>query len=177
MSDDELQSAEELDSHYGASGPVMAARQWLTLILAEDDYEGAWKLTDPVLRLARAQAWIYNNQDFPDVASEDRDELAAALAQRPSAHPLWADFAHTESQQMNEAWAAYSLDRLGAASRPRLLDVDYEIVIFTPADEPVLITEPTLVEGLVFVMHFTEDGWLVAAPGDRLPVPGWPPEF
>lgn len=172
-----MPTAEELDSHYGSTGPVEAARQWLTLVLAEADYEGAWTLTDPVLRLARAQAWIYNNHRHEDVASEDRDGLAVALAQSPSTHPLWISFAQTELQQMNRAWAAYSLDRLGAWSRPRPMDLDHEVVIFSPSDVSNLVTEPTLAQGIALVMHFTEGGWLVAALGDRLPVPGWPPQF
>ncbi len=62
---------------------------------------------------------------------------------------------------------------------PRPIGLDLELVLMIPTDGEVMQFEgPTLVDNaLPFVMRLEIDGWRVAALGDRLPMPGWPPDL
>lgn len=179
--DDDQQSREELQVHYGPAGPVEVARRWLEAVLRAGDYARAWALMDDNHRLCRAQAWVHNNQDSPDIALRDRIQFAEALASSPSTDPLWADFAGTELAQMRRTWSDVDLAGLGAASRPRPVGVDLELVVFVrPEEQPAggMTTGATLIpSAIVFTMRSTSAGWLIAALDDRVPLPGWPPEF
>lgn len=189
MSDeDELQfqTREELEAHYGPAGPVVAGRAFIEAITADGEraigdlgaFRDAWALLDDNHRLCRAQAWLWNNREAADIAGHDLEELAAALMPTDTSHPLWHAFAFTELNQILEVWGDYDLDKLGAVSRPRPIGPDLEIVIFLENDEPMVMTEMTLVQPFaVFIMRSTSDGWRVAAYQDRLPIPGWPPDF
>jgi len=64
--DDDRQSAEELDAHYGPKGPVAAANAWMKKVLAGDS-RSAWKRTDPTFRLVLAQSWLWANREHTDV--------------------------------------------------------------------------------------------------------------
>src|SRR5438552_17824879 len=68
-------------------GPIKAAQAWIEAVQL-GRYDMAWAMTDPRLRLARAQAWIWNNRKDADIAAYKRDELAEILAaERPTI--LW----------------------------------------------------------------------------------------
>ena len=71
------------------TGPVKAAQAWIEAVQL-GRYDAAWAMTDPRLRLVRAQAWIWNNRKDADIAALDRDELARALAEEGPTTPCGA---------------------------------------------------------------------------------------
>src|SRR5437870_11896056 len=95
-----------------ATGPVKAAQTWIEAVQL-GRYDVAWAMTDPGLRLVRAQAWIWNNRKDADIAAADRDELAAALAKERPDHPLWGDFAATVLQKMKEVYGGFQAEACG----------------------------------------------------------------
>jgi hypothetical protein len=133
---------------------------------------------DDTLRLAVAQYWIYanrrNTQDFPRQAW---DTIAQHLSETPLSHTTLADNFSTIMvwwfQQI-----PYNPETWGAASRPRPIGIDCELVLFIDTKgEPLSFDEPTLIDTeLILAMRSTPDGWKVAALSDRMPKPGWPPE-
>jgi hypothetical protein len=175
--DDEWQSEEELEAHYGPSGPVAAAVDFLALI-AERDLRAAWPKIDPNLRLCLTQAWLYANRSHPVVANYDGEQVAGALADLSFDHELWLPFEETQLRELREWMGDFHPSTWGAASRPRPIGADTELVKFFPTGGEVLLIEtPTLLEnGLALLMRRTPDGWLFAATSAVEPTPGWPPD-
>lgn len=166
----------QMQSHFGPSGPVPVVHMWLGSINS-GDFEAAWTLMDPSLRLCRAQAWLWNNRGTPDIAALNLDRTAEMLAGVPPAGALWASFATTELRQLHEAWQrhfeALDAETLGAASRTRAIGPDLEVVVLTNVGttDPVTFDESTLLtDALVFTVRLIGDAWKVAAYGDHLPI-------
>jgi hypothetical protein len=158
-------------------GPVRAAQAWIEAVQL-GRYDMAWAMTDPRLRLARAQAWIWNNRKDADIAAWDRDELAATVAAERPDHPLWQDFAATELHQMRDVYGGFQADAWGASSGPSAAGPDYALVLFAHlSSEPVMLTSQPQVFSLAFLMHTAGPRWTLAAFADSLPEPGWPPKF
>ncbi|MGH9149520.1 MAG: hypothetical protein ACRD0D_14890 [Acidimicrobiales bacterium] len=160
-------------------GPVSAAERWVEAVMEERDWGAAWKLTDPVLRKAQAQAWLWANRGDPEVEGEDLDELVETLCHDEPWHPLWDAFAEAELDAHQRAWVEFDLDRWQVLERPEVIGPDLEVVVFVRhASSPLLATDPSLVVARPFLMRFVGTGWRVVHAGsDKLPVPGWPPRF
>jgi hypothetical protein len=176
---DEQQSIEEMAAHM--AGPVAAVLACLEAIQSAD-FATAWSLMDDEFRLAGAQGWLWVNRAHPLIASEDLDVAAAALAEVPSTHRLWDMFAEIELEEFQQALAYYEPEAYGAASHPRIVDLDYEVVVFVPLEQPgkaMVYDGPTLVsDALVALVHLERGNWRVARIGaDQRAVPGWPPQF
>jgi hypothetical protein len=171
------QSQEELDAHFGPSGPVTAAADWLYLVTS-GDLRQAWPRTDPTLRLVLAQAWLWANRSHVLVRPYDIEEAAPRLAGLTFDHELWPHFEETQVGEFAENFGDYDRSRWGAGSRPRPIPPDYEIVKFFDTDGQVLhFDEPTFIEGgIKLLVRSTPEGWVVAGFGEEPPVPGWPPE-
>lgn len=101
----------------------------------------------------------------------------------PSASSLWPDFAITELDQLHKTWPhrfkAMEEGRLGAGSATRVLGPDLEVVLLMEGTgEMEAFYQPTLVpDAFPFAVRLTDHGWRVAAYGDFIPEPGWPPDF
>jgi hypothetical protein len=175
--------------HYSDEGPVHASFEYLRKVVAAKTipirllpsaYAELWALTDRGLRVARAQAWLYNNRGDDDIAAHvienERDATVTVLAANPSSHGLLRDFAHTEMMQFFDTWLGVNVDQLGAASQPRLIAPGLEIVHLINTDGQVVRVEAdTMVETVAtFVMHHSDEGWLLASHTDFIPEPGWP---
>jgi len=163
----------------GPAGPVAATRRWITAVMHEGDWEAAWLLTDDLLRLAHAQAWLWPKRMSPDLAGDDLDELAAELCERGPDHPLWEEFAEMALYTYQQTWQDFDLSRWAVAGRPRPVAPDLEVVLFLRAeDDPIIAVQGGIMVARPFLMRYCEGSWLVAHAGsDQLPVPGWPPEF
>jgi hypothetical protein len=176
VSEGDHQTPEEMLAHVGPGGPVDAVRRWSELVLVDGDLREAWPLMDEPLRLVTAQAWLWANRTHVAVTPFDCDEVAASLASLSFDHPLWPAFEETQLGEFREAWRDFNHSDWGAASRPRLIAPDYELVLFMHTGGEVLTLETeTLMPSLPFVVRSTPNGWLVAAFSDQLPEPGWPP--
>lgn len=162
----------------GQAPSVQAARRWITAVMEEGDWEEAWALTDEVFRLSQVQAWLWPQRADAELVGEDLDELAAAMCEEGPDHPLWDDFADVVLHTYLETWHEFELDRWSVSGLPRPVAVDYEVVVFSREEEPIIEMDQTLRVARPFLMHYTAEGWLVAHAGsDQPPVPGWPPEF
>lgn len=173
---DEGQSVEEIEAHFGPDGPVAASTKWITLVQS-GDLQSAWSLTDPHLRLIRAQAWLWANRDHPMIAPYDRDDAATRLSGLAFDHPLWEAFEETQIGEFHEAWPDFDLESWGVASRPRPVPPDLEVVVYMrTGGEVQVIAEPSVLPARSFLLRSTPDGWLMFGfnstdPGE----PGWPP--
>lgn len=190
---DQAQTPEELAAHYGPDGPVAAASDWLAAVLADGDYAAAWALMSDDLRLARAQAWLWNNREFFQRAAEDLDEQADMLAAVPSEHPYWDEFAEIETGTFIEAFPLDEYANVGISSKPRPLAPGLELVLYIPMSEAQAVEGATPLDGGGVIVGGTEDGmpmktfaqivvehdgdrWIVASHnGEQMPQPGWPP--
>jgi hypothetical protein len=160
-----------------AGGPIKAAQAWIEAVQL-GRYDMAWTMTDPRLRLARAQAWIWNNRKDADIAAYKRDELAEILAAERPTHPLAGDFAATELHQMRDVYGSFQAEAWGASSGPSTVGTDYALVLFAHlTGEPLILTGQPQVFSLAFLMHADGPRWMLAAFSDSLPKPGWPPKF
>ncbi|MBV9411052.1 MAG: hypothetical protein JO148_05610 [Acidimicrobiia bacterium] len=169
-----MQAAGDLSA---ATGPVKAAQDWIAAVQL-GRYDRAWAMTDPRLRLVRAQAWIWNNRKDADIAALNRDEVARALAEERPNHGLWGDFAATEVHQMREVYGTFQPANWGATSNPGSVGPDYAMVLFAHlSGDPLIITDRPPVFSLAFLMHSTDRGWMLASFSDVLPTPGWPPKL
>ena len=152
--------------------------RWLTAVFDESDLAAAWPITTMQFRLSTAQSWILLEQDRPDVAAFDRDELAQGLADvEQPAHPLWLDFAGWRIIRWREVLPDYVIVRelRGTVNGQRVMAPNIEAILITAArPDPVLRTDET-VEVERFLVQRSESGWLFAGVGGHLPVPGWPP--
>lgn len=169
------QTREEIEAHF--AGPVSAAHTFLDLLKA-GQFEQAWPLADPEWRLGRAQAWLWNNRAHPMMASLDLDEEARGAATLRGDIDWWPSFVESEAPRWAEAFKHFSSETWGAASRPRPVEVDYELVIFVETGGHVLhFTEETPVVGMPVLVHVIDARWLVAAVDSPRYQPGWPPTF
>jgi hypothetical protein len=170
------QTPGEMAAHYSPGGPVTAANDWISLVLS-GDLRSAWFRTDERLRLVLVQAWLWANREHPSVAPFDLEEAAASLSGLTFSHDLWSDFEQTQLDEFRQAWPDFNHEDWGAASRPRPVPPDCEIVLYVrTSGEALLFTEETLIdEPIVLLMRTTTDGWLVRGFSDEPPQPGWPP--
>jgi hypothetical protein len=159
------------------TGPVKAAQAWIEAVQL-GRYDAAWAMTDPKLRLVRAQAWIWNNRKDEDIAACNRDELARALAEEHPDHGLWGDFAATEIHQTQDVYGTFRSDNWGASSSPSAAGPDYALVLFAHlSGDPLILSDRPPVFSLAFLMHAADRGWQLASFSDVLPTPGWPPKL
>jgi len=159
------------------TGPVKAAQTWIEAVQI-GNYDAAWAMTDPRLRLVRAQAWIWNNRKDEDIAALKRDDLARALAEERPDHPLWGDFAATEVHQMRGVYGTFQPENWGASSGPSAAVPEHTLVLFAHlTGDPLILTDQPPVFSLAFLMHAAGGGWALASFSDVLPVPGWPPKL
>lgn len=181
------QPIDEIAAHVGPEGPVTAAHQFLRIVLLHRDFRSAWRRMDATLRLCIAQAWLWANRKSIDPvlqdAAHDLDGSAAALAsEEPAETALWEAFATTQQRNLVETLMTSTRDpsRLAAASRPRPVADDLELVLFVDSQHgDHMIYRPDATRILYrMLMRRTDRGWLVAGlMSDKPPLPGWPPQF
>ena len=176
--------------HFAATGDdpgrfAEGGAAWTALQFVErartQDYASTVMLAEDNWCLCRVQSWVWNNRESLEDGTGDLTALAADLAEKRSSHPLWAEFAASESDQFAKAWGPFAPDAVGAASKRRRVSGDSEAVIIAPLSgagrNGYFVTQPTLVQGAVtLLMRRTGGRWLLAshlalAP----PQPGMPP--
>lgn len=161
-----------------ARGPVAVSRWWIAAVMEEGDWETAWSLSDPLLRLVHVQAWLWPLRAEEGIATDDLDDLAGELCVEGPVHPMWDEFAATALATYHSTWGEFDLTRWTVRGSASPVAPDLEVVVFLRTAEAPIVTEENLHVARPFLVRFTPAGWLVAhAGGDRPPVAGWPPEF
>lgn len=164
-----------MNAHYGAEGPVHAAREWLEFI-RDGEIRLAWERVYRDTRLALAQAWVIANESHPNLRGLERDELAGKLSQAKPTHHLSRAFLATQLDECQRAFQAYDEETWGAAEKPRRFGLDLQLVIFMMTGGGVLIWEPgSQAPAILLVMKRDAGSWYVASFSPELIVPGWPP--
>jgi len=165
-------------NHYAEGGPVQALWTWWEHVMGDHrSYRSAWPLMDENLRRCRSQAWLWNNRTFDEIARLGIEGLAERYIGDVEA-PFWDEFAAIELEGLDEAWSWLG-STPGAASRPRLIAPDLELVVLVRTEADVIVVEdPTEMQTLPILMRMVDSGWLVASFGaEQPPTPGWPPAF
>lgn len=166
------QPPEEIEAHM--AGPVAAALTFLELLKA-GRVEEAWPLADVEWRLGRLQAWLWNNRSHPFFTDLD-EEAAAGVGGAPDRW-WWPSFIDSDAR----AWSREVPDSAnwGVGTRPRLVEIDYELVVFfETGGKPLRFTEPTDIPcAMQVLLHAVDGRWLVAAINRPRYQPGWPPTF
>lgn len=167
-----------------ATGPGLFAREWVGAVLA-DDVVPAWALLSEEFRLALAQMWIYHNPAVladPRAGGLDRDRLAERLLRADPDDGLFVNMRMVEIRTIRQSLGGVLLDQLGTGSRPRLIDVDLELVhlFYLPDldvdDRGQRVFKPGAFARSVSVVVAGSDGSRrVAGFGEHLLRPGWPP--
>jgi hypothetical protein len=159
-------------------GPLESAWAWLECVVESGDLDAAWPATDPNLRLALVQSWIWNNRTRPPVSAWNREELARALTPDRPGHPLWSVFAPKQVEKLRAWWGNPDLDAWGASIKARVVPSDYELIRFTPMDtRPGSVPKPpSKREGRLVLLRGTPEGWVVSGFDRQPPTPGWPPK-
>ncbi|WP_318218482.1 toll/interleukin-1 receptor domain-containing protein [Streptomyces sp. SCL15-6] len=166
----------ELQAHFGEGGPVTAATNWLTSLKRGKKRE-VWKALTRELRLTLAQDWILANEDHPNLALYDRDELAKGLAAKNPTHPLGKHCLRGKLEVLQDHYRRWDVRSWGAAGNPRRIGLDYELIVMAPADEGILITGPgELLPIYPILMRKVGPDWMVANFTAAYPIPGWPPQ-
>jgi hypothetical protein len=169
--------------HFSDSGPVAVVWRFFEAAAA-GSYAHAWQWMDPNLQTCRAQAWLWNNRDV--LAAEGVGHYADLLPQLvagPSPTRLWREFSNTEQMQLNTSWVHWfdlaERHMLGATSRTRLLYPDAELILLAETDPggSRLYTERAEIFALLLLVRYIDGRWHIAAYDDKLPTPGWPPDF
>ncbi|MFG3309665.1 hypothetical protein [Streptomyces wuyuanensis] len=158
------QSEDEIQAHI--DGPVQAAYEWLQAVVDERDFEAVWKLTAPERQRTRARAWLERNPQL--VPAADIERTIERLVRGTAPEPLRSGFAAAELKAYVESFGHLDTDQMGAASRPRVIGPDAELVLLAQlGQERMDFTEPILVPSVMFLMHLVQNRWLVADPDYR----------
>ncbi len=168
----------------GDFGPLFIAQVVLHL-LAAGDYEKAFSRFSQSLQLARAQAWLFNNQAELGIIDSNRESFIDRLVEPDVTDPLWKEFSSSEAAQYKDAFSWLDIDRLGWSQRRRIIGPGHEVVIaFTlPAESPhgLVITAPRAVENAIkLILEAVHEGGILTyrvagVQAECPPSPGWPP--
>ncbi|MFD5289652.1 SEFIR domain-containing protein [Streptomyces rochei] len=164
-----------MDAHFRDGGPVDTANKFVKAV-KKKKMSRAWELLTPTLRLVLVQAWIWANKDHPSVTRYGRDELASSLSAVKPNHPLARDFMATQLEEFQGAFMAID-ETWGAASNPRPIGIDYELVLLSPTGGDVIIFDERTgpIRTAPFLMKQLMGQWRVEGFSPAYPIPGWPP--
>ena len=152
------QTPDEIAAHVGPGGPVEAVATWIEHVQA-GRFDAAWALTDPDYR-RRLTSWWVERAGMGTIAADD-------LAETGPAHRAWPPFARAVLAWMRSGLADFDPETWGAASRPRPVGPDLELVLLANlGPEPLLFAEPVSVPSLAFLVRHTAGGWLVVGQPD-----------
>lgn len=151
------------------SSSLHAIAQWADQVHNAPDFRAVWSPLDAELRLTIAQSFLLGMDAAPD------DARASALAARDSADPWFPDMLQRCAWHWRRFYAFLAAG-MPAASRSLPVGADMELTVvptLAPSGSPDRGPSAT---SQAFITRLTPDrGWVIAALGHRLPVPGWPP--
>ncbi|MFD5039656.1 SEFIR domain-containing protein [Streptomyces sp. NPDC058377] len=164
-----------MDAHFRDGGPVDTANKFVQAVKRKK-FNRAWGLLTPTLRLVLVQAWVWSNREHESVSPFDREELSKSLSMVKSNHPLAAAFAATQLREFAENFSSID-ETWGAASNPRPIGIDYELVVLSPTGGDIVVFDAKSgpIQTSPFLMKQLLGQWRVEHFRPAYPVPGWPP--
>ncbi|MFF4088737.1 SEFIR domain-containing protein [Streptomyces nigra] len=164
-----------MEWHFRDGGPVDTANKF-TRAIKKGKFNRAWGLLTPKLRLVLAQAWVWANKDHESLAPFDRDDLAKNLSTMKPNHPLARAFSATQLGEFQKSFSAID-ETWGAASNPRPIGIDYELVVLSPTGGDIVIFDEQTgpLQTAPFLMKQLMGQWRVENFWPAYPIPGWPP--
>lgn len=168
-------SLDAMDAHFRDGGPVDTANKFVTAV-KKKKMNRAWELLTPTLRLVLAQAWIWANKEHPNVIPYDREELSRSLSSVKPEHPLAKHFMESQLREFQSSFSDID-ETWGAASNPRPIGIDYELVLLSPTGGDIIIFEERTgpLRTSPFLMRQILGQWKVENFWPAYPIPGWPP--
>lgn len=183
------QTPEEIAAQASDDGPMPTLTAWLQAVRRVRVWGIALGLMTPELRLTCARAFVRATEELGNPTEEG---AAEALAAGDRAHPAYESFCASWQRLMDLGFAGWP-ERLAFGSRPRLVDLDHEILVVVPyADvagpvaqvagvgevKQLRSADPAPDRQMGFLMRRepeTPGGWLVAGwRHQRLPEVHWP---
>lgn len=152
---------------------TLVAQKWADA-LAKDDARGAWRLMDPITRLALAQDWLeWGGPDLLAVKGRGHEGVVADLV---SDNPqLTREFEALMSRLLHnwdnwfEVWGSSVVAIPAPCSSCPAMPEDVQ---------EVMVTSVSGSSRVRLLMHRGDDGWRVASfGGHALPTPGSPPNL
>jgi hypothetical protein len=133
-----------------------------------------WAAIDDNFRLRQVEQYLWEHREELEGLDEALADIAVGMAAERSRHPLAGPFVELQLALLADEWALelkrWREGRLGVVEGPHLIGPDLEhVFLLSPAegDEEQ--------RTLTFVMRHVDGIWKVAAYGEHLPTPGWPP--
>lgn len=162
---------------HGSGTPQSVALAWVRAVMDQGDLGHAWPTTDPTLRLVLVQEWLWALRREVGLDAENREALAAALADPSPAHPLWSRFAAERVAGWHEVWRGFSTRTWRVTTDLEIVDLDTEMVTFVgPPDHGAPRSSTASALTRRFLLRHDAGGWLVSGlTGHQLFRPGWPP--
>jgi predicted nucleic acid-binding protein len=160
--------------HFNAGGGTALVFEWLTRIAEpEPPVELIWGSLDHPLRLAMAQSWLLGTGEVADEAQ--RDDQAAQLSARESAHPLFDQFYRWLVVHYQNVYRDIG-GKPCLVGTSETVGVDLELIAFSSEEWVGTYApgEPFAAHSFI-TRHVGGDDWVIAANARRMPVPGWPP--
>jgi hypothetical protein len=171
------QDLEELREDH--EGPYTTVQLLVDAVMA-DDFERAWALLSPNLRLCRAQQWLWVNRSHPTIAGLDLDIEANALASLDFDNVHWPAFSRLELDDLQSRWADPDIRGCGYAMRRREVEAGriIQLVDLGGTNTAYIVDRTTEVRAHVFLVSPIDGAWRVSSlSGDTPPTPGMPPEW
>src|SRR3954453_9816735 len=141
--------------------------------LDSGDHAAWWGAIDDNFRLCQVELYLWQHRDELEGLAEALPDLAVGMAAEGSRHPLAQPFIELQLALLTEHWALelkrWREGHMSVVEGLHLFGPDLEhVYLLSPSDgeEPLTLT---------FVMRHVNGAWKVAAYGEEVPTPGWPP--
>lgn len=161
-------------ANFTEGGPVVAACEFMAAIFEARNLRRAWPLIDSALRLTLVTAWLEANEGHPALADVAATTAASLADEEPIQTLLWEAYAETQLGEFTDEWARFRVESWGVATKPRIVALGLEQVVFVPlAGLPPIVTKATAVpDAIVLLMRHDGDIWRVAGLQTDEPAPG-----
>ena len=126
-------------ARFAPGGSVHAAFRWISAVWERNDLREAWGYMDVPLRAALVRAWALANRTHPFLRDWGIETVIANVHQEPDG-PAWGVFADTQLREFQTAWPGFDPLTWGAASKPRRVLPDYDLVLSTRVEPPLSLT-------------------------------------
>src|SRR4051794_40348498 len=153
--------------------PAEAAMRFLGHLDAREHDEW-WAAIDDNFRLCQVQQYLWEHREELQGLDEALPDIAVGMAAERSRHPLAEPFIELQVALLAGHWVLelkrWREGSMAVVEGPHLIGPDLEHVFLSSPGEG-----DQKDRALTFVMRHVNGTWKVAAFGEHIPSPGWPP--